>query len=43
MFTSRVLHPILGYISFWYFIIGGGAAMASGFLAYIAIKVLSGP
>ncbi len=43
VFTSRVLHPILGYIPFWYFIIGGGAAMASGLLSYIGVKALSGP
>jgi len=43
VFTSRTLHPILGFLPFWYFIIGGGAAIASGFLLHISIKVLSGP
>jgi amino acid transporter len=43
VFVSRTLHPALGYMSFWYFIIGGGCALASGFLAYIGIKALAGP
>ncbi len=43
VFTSRILHPILGYLPFWYFIIGGGAAMASGLILYIGVKALSGP
>ncbi len=43
VFVSRTLHPVLGYIPFWYFIIGGGSAIASGFLLFIGIKALSGP
>jgi amino acid transporter len=42
VFVSRTLHPILGYIPFWYWIIGGGAAMVSGFILYIGIKALGG-
>ena len=42
VFVSRTLHPILGYIPFWYWIIGGGAAMVSGFMLYIGIKALGG-
>ena len=43
VFVSRTLHPVLGFLPFWYFIIGGGAAIASGFLLFIGIKALSGP
>ncbi len=43
VFTSRVLHPLLGYLPFWYYIIGGGSAMASGLILYIGVKALSGP
>ncbi|MEM1619384.1 MAG: APC family permease [Fervidicoccaceae archaeon] len=43
VFVSRAIHPVLGFLPFWYFVIGGGAAMASGFLAFIGIKALSGP
>lgn len=41
--TSRTLHPILGYLPFWYFIVGGGSAIGSGFLLFIGVKALSGP
>lgn len=43
VFVSRTIHPVLGFLPFWYFIIGGGAAIASGFLMFIGIKALSGP
>ncbi|MEZ0290618.1 MAG: APC family permease [Sulfolobales archaeon] len=43
VFVSRTIHPVLGFIPFWYFVIGGGAAIASGFLLFIGIKALSGP
>ncbi|MEM1533031.1 MAG: APC family permease [Desulfurococcaceae archaeon] len=42
VFTSRVLHPILGYIPFWYFV-AAGCGIASGFLLFLSVKVLSGP
>jgi amino acid transporter len=42
VFVSRVVHPVLGYIPFWYWIIGGGAAMVSGFILFIGIKALGG-
>jgi amino acid transporter len=42
VFVSRTVHPILGYIPFWYFIIGGGAAMVSGFILFIGIKAMAG-
>lgn len=41
--TSRTLHPVLGLLPFWYFIIGGGSAISSGFLLFIGIKAMSGP
>ena len=41
--VSRTLHSVLGYIPFWYYIIGGGGAMCAGFLIYIGVKALSGP
>lgn len=43
VFVSRTLHPVLGFLPLWYFIIGGGCAIASGFLLFIGIKALSGP
>jgi len=43
VFVSRVVHPILGYLPFWYFVIGGGAAMSAGLVLYIGVKALSGP
>ncbi len=43
VFVSRVVHPVLGYLPFWYYIIGGGAAMASGLILYIGVKALGGP
>lgn len=42
VFVSRVIHPIVGYIPFWYWIVGGGAAMVSGFILYIGVKALAG-
>lgn len=42
VFVSRVVHPIFGYLPFWYWIIGGGAAMVSGFILFIGIKALAG-
>ena len=42
VFVSRVIHPIIGYLPFWYWIIGGGAAMISGFILYIGVKALAG-
>jgi len=42
VFVSRVVHPVLGYIPFWYWIIGGGAAMVSGFILFIGVKALGG-
>jgi amino acid transporter len=42
VFVSRTLHPVLGYIPFWYWIIGGGAAMVSGFILYVGVKALGG-
>ncbi len=42
VFVSRVIHPIVGYVPFWYWIVGGGAAMVSGFLLFIGLKALSG-
>ncbi|MGC8563268.1 MAG: APC family permease [Fervidicoccaceae archaeon] len=41
--VSRVIHPVIGFLPFWYFIVGGGAAMASGYLLFIGIKAMSGP
>lgn len=40
--VSRTVHPILGYLPFWYFIIGGGAATVSGFILFIGIKAMAG-
>ncbi|MGC8975587.1 MAG: APC family permease [Thermoprotei archaeon] len=42
VFVSRVIHPIIGYLPFWYWIVGGGAAMVSGFILFIGIKALGG-
>ncbi|MEM1549777.1 MAG: APC family permease [Candidatus Methanomethylicia archaeon] len=42
VFVSRTIHPVLGYIPFWYWIIGGGAAMVSGFILFIGVKALAG-
>ncbi len=41
--VSRTLHPVLGYLPFWYYIVGGGGAMVSGFIMYIGLKAFSGP
>ncbi|MEM0010913.1 MAG: APC family permease [Candidatus Bathyarchaeia archaeon] len=41
--VSRTLHPVFGFLPFWYFIVGGGAALCSGFLLFIGIKAMSGP
>ncbi|MEL9929803.1 MAG: amino acid permease, partial [Sulfolobales archaeon] len=43
VFVSRTIHPVLGFLPFWYFIVGGGSAIASGFLLFIGVKALSGP
>lgn len=32
--TSRVLHPMFGFIPNWIYVVGGGAAMAAGFIFY---------
>lgn len=42
VFVSRTIHPVLGFLPFWYFIVGGGSAIASGFLLFIGVKALSG-
>jgi len=42
VFVSRVLHPVIGYLPFWYWIIGGGAAMVCGFILFIGVKALAG-
>jgi amino acid transporter len=41
--VSRTLHSVLGYIPFWYYIVGGGGAMTAGFVMYIGLKAFSGP
>ncbi|ADV64857.1 APC family permease [Desulfurococcus mucosus] len=41
--VSRTLHPVLGYLPFWYYIVGGGGAMCAGFIMYIGLKAFSGP
>ncbi|NAZ27367.1 MAG: amino acid permease, partial [Thermogladius sp.] len=41
--VSRTLHSVLGYIPFWYYIVGGGGAMTAGFIMYIGLKAFSGP
>ena len=38
---SRVLHPILGFIPNWSYVIGGGAALAVGFLNYLGLIPLA--
>jgi amino acid transporter len=42
VFVSRVLHPVIGYLPFWYWIIGGGALMVCGFECFIGVKALAG-
>lgn len=32
--TSRVLHPMFGFIPNWIYVIGGGCGMAAGFILY---------
>ena len=34
--TSRVLHPMFGFIPNWMYVIGGGCGMAAGFIFYQA-------
>ncbi|WP_276813507.1 APC family permease [Desulfurococcus amylolyticus] len=43
VFVSRTIHPVLGFLPFWYFIIGGGCAMTAGFMMVVGLKALSGP
>ena len=38
---SRVLHPILGFIPNWSYVIGGGASLAVGFLNYLGLIPLA--
>jgi amino acid transporter len=38
---SRVLHPILGFIPKWSYVIGGGASLAVGFLNYLGLIPLA--
>lgn len=34
---SRVLHPLFGFIPNWTYVLGGGAALAVGFLNYLGL------
>lgn len=38
---SRVLHPLFGFIPNWSYVIGGGAALAVGFLNYLGLIPLA--
>ncbi len=38
---SRILHPILGFIPNWAYVMGGGAALAVGFLNYLGLIPLA--
>lgn len=38
---SRVLHPILGFIPNWSYVVGGGASLAVGFLNYLGLIPLA--
>ncbi|MEF3244576.1 MAG: APC family permease [Caldisericaceae bacterium] len=38
---SRVLHPLLGFIPNWSYVMGGGAALAVGFLNYLGLIPLA--
>ncbi|MHA1631555.1 MAG: APC family permease [Candidatus Freyarchaeota archaeon] len=40
--VSRIVHPAIGYLSFWQWIVGGGAAMAAGLVAFLGIKAFAG-
>ncbi len=40
--TSRVLHPLFGFIPNWIYVIGGGAGMAAGFIFYQGFIPIAG-
>ena len=41
VFVSRVVHPILGYIPFWYYIVMS-LTLSAGFLMVLGIKAMAG-
>ena len=40
--TSRVLHPMFGFIPNWIYVIGGGCGMAAGFIFYQGFIPIAG-
>jgi amino acid transporter len=40
--TSRVLHPMFGFIPNWVYVIGGGCGMAAGFIFYQGFIPIAG-